>query len=281
MLARATVSLIAVTPGSRKPCAGSVPLSDSEPAGALVTVPALTPVFVRIDDEISSRASKSGDRFRITVAEDVRVGDSVVIPAGTTGEGEVIHAAKPGAGGKAGELIVAARFVRVGENEVRLRSFALGVAGKDKSVDALAVSFIAGPFAMLRGAPWSSRERRSARPRPRSNSSYAVVVLRRCRRRNRNLSKRKWEETMSRKLIKAAVAAVLLAPFASHLGGRGPRCCGARRRCGGRQHRYRGVLPREENDGCRDQLQGAGEWPRVVQAWQRLVLHIAGARRQA
>ncbi len=121
----------------------------SESASALLTVPALTPVMIRIDEEISSRTNKMGDRFRIMVAEDVRVGDAVVIPAGSAGEGEVIHAAKPGAGGKAGELIVGARFVHVGENQVRLRSLALGVAGKDKSVDALAVSFIAGPFAMF------------------------------------------------------------------------------------------------------------------------------------
>ncbi len=42
----------------------------SEP-GALVTVPGLTPVIVRIEDEISSRTNKSADRFKITVAEDV------------------------------------------------------------------------------------------------------------------------------------------------------------------------------------------------------------------
>ena len=114
-----------------------------------MTVPALTPVIVRIEDEISSKTNKSGDRFKITVAEDVRVGDAVVIPAGSIGEGEVIHAAKSGAGGKAGELIVVARFVRVGDNEIRLRSFALGVAGKDKTVDSLAASIVVGPFAMF------------------------------------------------------------------------------------------------------------------------------------
>jgi hypothetical protein len=118
-------------------------------ASALLAVPALTPVLVRIEDEISSKTNKMGDRFRITVAEDVRVGDAVVIPVGSTGEGEVIHAARPGAGGKAGELIVVARFVLVGDNQVRLRSFTLGAAGRDKSVDALAASFIAGPFAMF------------------------------------------------------------------------------------------------------------------------------------
>ncbi len=119
-----------------------------EPSG-LVTVPALTPVIVRLDEEISSKTSKSGDRFKITVAEDVRVGESVVIPAGSVGEGEVVHAAKRGAGGKAGELIVMARFVRIGDNEIRLRSFALGAAGRDKSVDSLAASLVFGPFGLI------------------------------------------------------------------------------------------------------------------------------------
>src|SRR5688572_33212892 len=74
-----------------------------------VTVPALTPVAVRLEEPISSNKNKPGDRFRITVAEDVRVGDALVIPAGSMGEGEVVHAARSGAGGKAGELILAAR----------------------------------------------------------------------------------------------------------------------------------------------------------------------------
>jgi len=114
-----------------------------------VTVPSLTPVFLKLGADISSNVNKPGDRFPISVAEDVRVGDSVVIPAGSAGEGEVVHAAKSGAGGKAGELILAARFVRVGDVEVRLRSFALGAAGKDHTAGALATSFIAGPFAMF------------------------------------------------------------------------------------------------------------------------------------
>lgn len=118
-------------------------------SSSLVSVPALTPVLVRIGETISSNKNKPGDRFPIAVAEDVRVGDVVVIPAGSAGEGEVIHAAKPKAGGAAGELILAARFVHVGDLEVRLRSFALGVAGADHSGGALATSFVAGPFAMF------------------------------------------------------------------------------------------------------------------------------------
>jgi len=149
MLARVNASLIALALAAASLAQAPSEVAN-ESASGLVTVSALTPVIVRIEDEISSKANKMGDRFKITVAEDVRVGDAVVIPAGSTGEGEVIHAAKPGAGGKAGELIVVARYVQVGDNQVRLRSFSLGVAGKDKSTDSLAATFIVGPFSLLK-----------------------------------------------------------------------------------------------------------------------------------
>jgi len=119
-----------------------------EPA-ATVTVPALTPVPVRLEEEISSNRNKPGDRFRITVAEDVRVGGVLVIPAGSAGFGEVIHAAKSGAGGKPGELLLAARYVIVNDNQIRLRSFALGATGHDNTASALTTSMFIGPFAMF------------------------------------------------------------------------------------------------------------------------------------
>jgi hypothetical protein len=139
MLARRIRILLAALPS----------IAGAQDAAERVVVPALTPVAVRLEEPISSNQNKTGDRFRITVAEDVRVGDALVIPAGSTGEGEVIHAARSGAGGKAGELILAARFVRVGDLEIRLRSFALGVVGRDQTSSSLAASMIIGPFALF------------------------------------------------------------------------------------------------------------------------------------
>ena len=117
--------------------------------GTLVTVPALTPLYVRIDEELSSKKQKNGDRFRIVIAEDVRVGGALVIRAGSEGEGEVIHAARSGAGGKPGELLVTARFVREGNIEVRLRSFSLGAKGRDRTDESLAASIVAGPLGLF------------------------------------------------------------------------------------------------------------------------------------
>jgi hypothetical protein len=136
--------------------AGSADVTEVAPAavdpvtpGTLVTVPALTPLYVRIDAELSSKKSRNGDRFPIHVDEDVRIGDVVVIPAGSVGEGEVIHAAKSGGGGKPGELLVAARFIRVGEQEIRLRSFSLGAKGRDRSDTALGTSIVLGPLGLF------------------------------------------------------------------------------------------------------------------------------------
>lgn len=147
MLARTILALL---------FSGTAEVADAAPApvapetpGALVTVPALTPLYIRIDAELSSKKNKNGDRFPIHVDEDVRVGDVVVIPAGSEGEGEVIHAAKSGGGGKPGELLVAARFVRVGEHEIRLRSFSIGAKGRDRSNASLGTSMVLGPLGLF------------------------------------------------------------------------------------------------------------------------------------
>jgi hypothetical protein len=109
---------------------------------------ALTPVTLVIDDTISSNTNHNGDRFALHVANDVKAGDAVLIPAGSAGEGEVVHAARSRGGGKAGELILVARFVMVGDKKVLLRSFEAG-SGTDHSPAAIATAILAGPAAFL------------------------------------------------------------------------------------------------------------------------------------
>jgi hypothetical protein len=139
--------LLAADPGAAstsQPPANTDAVIETDPVTERLRVPALTPVYVRVDQELSSKRSKPGERFPLHVAEDVRIGDLVVIPAGSAGEGEVVHAAKSSIGGKAGELILAARFVKVGEVDVPLRSMVLGGAGKNRADESLAASFVLG-----------------------------------------------------------------------------------------------------------------------------------------
>lgn len=120
----------------------------AQPATNTRLLAALTPVQLVMDAEVSSATAKPGERFPFHVAEDVTLDDAVLIPAGSTGEGEIVHAAKSKGGGRAGELILAARFVTVEGKQVRLRSFAAG-SGKDRSGAAIGVSVAVGLFGML------------------------------------------------------------------------------------------------------------------------------------
>lgn len=90
-----------------------------------------TEVHLRLLEPVASHTHRRGDRFKLEVAELIAVDGEVVVPAGTPAIGEVIHAAKPGASGKAGELILVVRGLRAGDRQVKLRSFTAG-NGEDR-----------------------------------------------------------------------------------------------------------------------------------------------------
>ena len=111
------------------------------------TIPALTPIRVEILATLGSKISKTGEIFPIRLAEPIRIGDRDLVPAGLTGEGEVIHAKKSGGSGAAGELVLAARFLDMNGRHLPLRSMKIAVAGKSHvgSVGTLAVASAASP----------------------------------------------------------------------------------------------------------------------------------------
>ncbi len=53
---------------------------------------------ISLDQEVSSAHDKAGDKFGYSVVDDVKIGDRVVVPAGTKGTG-VVSAARPAHGG--------------------------------------------------------------------------------------------------------------------------------------------------------------------------------------
>jgi hypothetical protein len=117
----------------------------------LHALPALTPIDLIIEQAVSSNEHENGDRFPLRVAEDVVVDGVVVIPAGSRGEGEVVHAARSRGGGKAGELILAARYVEIDGRQIRLRSFA-GGSGKDRTKASVGLAATLGfPALLVRG----------------------------------------------------------------------------------------------------------------------------------
>ncbi|WP_373489232.1 hypothetical protein [Blastomonas sp.] len=128
------------------PCAFSAPqqVEDATATGDLI--PALMSVAIRITSSLDSKTATTGTCFPIALAEPILVDGVEIIPAGATGLGQVVHAAKARAGGKGGELILAARFISHNGHIVPLRSFELKKAGKDHLDAALAAS-VALPMA--------------------------------------------------------------------------------------------------------------------------------------
>ena len=109
-----------------------------------------TAVVLEILDPLDSGLVKRGDKFRIRLAESVSVEGKIVLPAGIEGQGEIVHAAKSRGGGKAGELLIAARYLQRDEaNQIRLRGMKLGGQGKDNSALAVGLSVAVGVFAFF------------------------------------------------------------------------------------------------------------------------------------
>ena len=113
------------TSGDR-PASSEPEVSPGAVAQTCCIVPALTAVEIEIVDPVNSRTSRTGQSFAIRLAEPIVVDGREVAPAGTSGVGEVVHAARARAGGKAGELILAARYLDLNGTRIPLRTLRYG-----------------------------------------------------------------------------------------------------------------------------------------------------------
>lgn len=126
----------------------AAPPSVQPASAAAPRIAAATIIDIEIMEALSSKTAKMDATFPIRVAVPVVVDGRELIPAGTAGMGQVIHAAKSGGGGKAGELLLAARYLDVNGVRVPLRRFRMGASGAQKADEAFAVGFVV-PFGQL------------------------------------------------------------------------------------------------------------------------------------
>lgn len=99
-------------PAGNPPAAPATSPSAAAPAGPppppppppTIVIPAGTTVRVRLDQELSSKTSNAGDSFAATVADDVVVNGTTVIPRGARASGTVVDA-KPLGHFKGGALL--------------------------------------------------------------------------------------------------------------------------------------------------------------------------------
>jgi hypothetical protein len=134
--------------------AGPVPATTTHAAHktharACCRVPAGTAVEVELAEPVSTRTQKTGDTFALRLAAPLIVDNRIVLHKGTPGLGEVVEASKPGMGGKAAKLVLAARYFRVGARRVPLEGLQLARAGRSNAGGASAVGLTGILFAPL------------------------------------------------------------------------------------------------------------------------------------
>lgn len=91
--------------------AGQQAAASAPPPPAVITLPSGTPIRVRLDQDLGSKISQPGDSFSATVADDVTVNGTVVIPKESRADGTVIDA-KP-LGKFKGGAVLAIKLERV------------------------------------------------------------------------------------------------------------------------------------------------------------------------
>lgn len=109
-----------------------------------------TEVPLVMSESITTNGKKirPGQRIKMAVASDVRLGSQVVIPAGSLAEGEVTDVRFKGMWGKSGRIEARALSVRVGDRLIRLSGTFddKGVTGTAGVVGAVLLLPVAGFF---------------------------------------------------------------------------------------------------------------------------------------
>jgi hypothetical protein len=122
---------------------------------AIAAIPALPHVAdgavveIELAEPVSSRLGKRGDKFALRLHAPVLLDGAVLLPAGTPGVGEIVHADRARGGGKPGELILAARYLELDGVHLPLRGMKLGLTGKDNSDKTMAAAVAIGVFAQF------------------------------------------------------------------------------------------------------------------------------------
>ena len=87
-----------------------------------VTVPELTPIHVTLDQAVTSKQNRPGDRFDATVSEPVVIDGKTVIPQGARAEGVVVDAKPSGRLMGRARLQIALQSVDVGDQSYNVQT---------------------------------------------------------------------------------------------------------------------------------------------------------------
>jgi hypothetical protein len=122
------------------------------------SMPACTPsggcllrdsVPLKFATDVNSKSAHEGDPVEFLLDEDLKVGDTVVIPKGAHAVATVSAAKKAGMMGKPGELNVQLQYLVVGNNHIHLRG-TKGREGDSKTGATVALTVLFGPIGLIK-----------------------------------------------------------------------------------------------------------------------------------
>jgi len=108
-----------------------------------------TKVRLKLLDKVSSGLNQDGDEVNLIVADDVKLGDTVIIKEGTPAKAIINDLSPKGKIGKAGRLELQADSTRAVNGKSVPLSALITKKGEDKFVLSVVLSFLLSPFALL------------------------------------------------------------------------------------------------------------------------------------
>jgi hypothetical protein len=152
----------AAAPGPAAAPAGSpstptAPPAAAPPAAAADATPAAAPVVLKEGTEVplvfaqalSSHTAVDDDTINMTLTEDLKVGDVVVVKKGAMAVATVTNAHKAGMMGKGGELSIRLEYLKADSERLRLRGNK-GKEGEGRVGATVALTVLFGPIGLIK-----------------------------------------------------------------------------------------------------------------------------------
>lgn len=103
-------------------------------------------VHLEIVDALTSRTATIGQQVALRLVQPIRADGAVVIPAGTTGVGEIIDVRRRAMGGIPGLLVVSSRHLDLNGQQIRLEGMIVSASGRGRGMATASVPMGATGF---------------------------------------------------------------------------------------------------------------------------------------
>ena len=123
-----------------------VAVARNAPSSNVIVLPANTEVQLIMNEDLTTKGGflEVGDRFFLSVAQDVVLDDYIVIPRGARAVGEVTWKTGKAAFGKSGKMEVALRYIQIGRNRIEITG-KHRQEGEGNTVATIATSVLVAP----------------------------------------------------------------------------------------------------------------------------------------